>query len=382
MLPSPPGLQRPRRGAALLELAVVVPVLVSLLLFSLFLLDIVRARIKVREASRYVAWEMTRYALSDHGQGRHERAFDGARQAVVAEATERFADLDSLEPSGRFGFMLRAEPATVTIQNQTVDGFELTRVFPGGAGGLGPEAAAAAGQPLGFFLDRFHFNTRGQVSVEVGTTLASTLLPQNFLQKESGGFFSVDHWGGRDLSRLPVRSRYTLIADGWHLPEGGDAVMRARRAGMPPGGAPHGLRAQVARMTFLGVGDYFAQVGLERFGAVAHFLLPDFRGPFVVAHNYVPSESGRGCNKDAHGAAMGLNNLNTHPGLDDPAQRCFDTAPFRDTQTYDRSLYRKMFMARGPHFMGCKNAQADTPHLPGLDPSTSTDTSAGRVSCE
>jgi hypothetical protein len=371
-----------RRGAATVELALVVPLLVSLLMFSVFLSDVIRARLKLQEASRYVAWEMSSYPLSDYATADHDKAFDAARAATVKEASERYKDLDSIEPQGRFGTLLRASPVQVRIQNQPVAGIDLSRVFPGGAGGTGPETAAAVGKPLGFFLERFHFNTRGQVEVEVSSTLASHMLPRRYLQKEQHGFFDVDNWGGRDLSHLPVRSRYTLIANGWHLSDGEDALMKSGRAGVHEDGSPHGLSVQVGRMKFLGVGNYLDRVGLDRLAPVARFLVPDFLGTFVVSHNYVPGESARGCNKTRHGAPMGLNNLATYPGLDDTAQRCFDTAPFRDTQEYDHSLYRKMFMARGGYFMGCKNAQADMPNMPDLDPRLSRDRNEQRIPCE
>ncbi|MGZ3457090.1 MAG: TadE/TadG family type IV pilus assembly protein [Archangium sp.] len=375
--------QKPlRRGAATIEFALVVPLLVCVLMFSTFLSDVLRSRLKLQEASRYAAWEMTSYTLSDYATADHDKAFDVAMEATVKEAAERFKDLDSVEPEGRLGTMLRASPARVSIRNQAVAGIDLSRGLPDAVGGTGPEAAAAMGKPLDFFLEHFRFNTQGQVEVELTSTLSSAMLPRRYLQKESHCFFDVDNWGGRDLSHLPVKNRYTLIATGWHLPDGGDALMKPKQAGVRDDGAQHGLALQVDRMKFLGVGNYLDGVGLDRLGAVAHFLLPDFQGPFVVSHNYVPGESARGCNKTRHGAPMGLNNLNTYPGLDDPAQRCFDTAPFRDTQAYDSSLYRKMFLARGDHFMGCKNAQADMPNRPGLDPSMSKDKNEQRIPCE
>jgi len=142
------------------------------------------------------------------------------------------------------------------------------------------------------------------------------------------------------------------------------------------------MALQVDRMTFLGVGNYMDKVGLGGLGGIANFVFPDFFGPFVVANNYEPSAEGNNCNKPGHGASKGLNNLNAYPGLDDDAQRCFDTAPFRDTQAYDDSLYRKVFMARGGSFMGCKNEQADMPNTPQPDPSVQKDKNKKKVSCE
>ncbi|EPX59625.1 pilus biogenesis protein, TadE family [Cystobacter fuscus DSM 2262] len=371
-----------RRGAAIVEFALVVPLLVSILMFSMFLSDIIRAKLKMQEASRYTAWEMSSYTLSDYGSADHDKAFETAQKAAVDEATERYKDLDSLEPDGKFGFMLSAEPVQVKVENQTVAGIDLSRVFEGN-GGIGGEASSAVGKTLNFFLDHFKMNTKGQVQVEITSKLASLGLPRNYLQQEQKGFFDVDNWGGKDLSNLPVKNRYTLIATGWQLPDGANAVMAPKRAGVHSGGeSQHGMAAQVDRMTFLGVGNYADKVGLDALGSIANFVFPDFFGPFVVAHNYEPSAEGNECNKPGHGASVGLNNLNKYPGLDDDAQRCFDTAPFRDTQKYDDSLYRKVFMARGNSFMGCKNEQADMPNTPAPDPSVQKDKNKKKVSCE
>jgi hypothetical protein len=373
--------QASRRGAATVELALVVPLLVSILMFSMYLSDIVRAKLKLQEASRYIAWEMTSYTLSDYATANHPRAFDTALRATRQEAEERYKDLDSLEPDVTFGFMLRSEPVEVDIQNQTVAGLDLSQVFLEGPEGAGEEVAGAVGKTLGSLLDSFRFNTQGQVRVEVSSRLTHRMMPRQYLQKEQGGFFAVDNWGGRDLSDMRVKNRFSLIANGWHLPDGADARVKPMRAGVHDGGSKHGLFLQVDRMKLPGVGNSLDKVGLEQLGQVAHFILPDFQGPFVVSHNYRPGDA-QGCNKDKHGAHPGLNNLASYPGLDDDEQRCFDTVPFRDTQAYDSSLYRSIFMARGEHFMGCKNPQADTPNMPHADPSTSTDKNRKKVTCE
>jgi hypothetical protein len=383
--------QQSRRGAATVEFALVVPLLVSILMFSMFLSDILRAKLKLQEATRYVAWELTSYTLSDYGEANHDGAFDVAMKASKDEATERYKDLDSIEPDGgRASMMLRADPVAVNITNQTVAGVDLSRVFPGGSGGAGEEASAAVGKTLNFFLNHFAFNTKGQVQVEITSKLAAYMLPRRYLQKDSKGFYSVDNWGGRDLSNMPIRNRFTLIANGWHLPDGGNALVKGKRAGVHDGGSEHGMFRQVGRMKFLGVTNYLSKVGLDKISTVTNFFLPDFLGTFVVAHNYTPSQSARGCNSDKHGAQEGLQNLDKRglPGLDerngsdDDLQRCFDTAPFRDTAAYDSSLYRGIFQARGENFMGCKNQMADMPNTPALDPKLNKDKNKNKITCE
>ncbi|HEX8823657.1 MAG TPA: TadE family protein [Archangium sp.] len=377
-----------RRGAATVEFAIVVPLLVSILMFSIFLTEIILAKFKLQEASRYVAWEMTSYTLSDYAEANHDQAFDTAMQATMTEATERYKDLNSVEPNGgRSSIMLRADPVTVAITNQTVEGIDLSWAMP--AGGAGEEVSSAIGKGYNFFLNHFKFNTKGQVEVQITSRLASLVLPRSYLQKEQGGFYNVDNWGGRDLSNLPVNNRYTLIANGWHLPDGGDAIADGKRAGVHrSGGTDHGLYRQVDRMKFLGVTNYLNKVGFDKITGVTNFFLPDFMGTFVVANNYKPSTSGRDCNNDKHTAHEGLNNLDKYPGLDqrpkddDDLLRCFDTAPFRDTAAYAGSLYARIFEARGEHFMGCKKAMADMPNTPAMDPSTNKDKNENKITCE
>jgi len=370
--------RRARRGAAVVEFALVAPILVSILFFSMYLTDVIRAKYKLQEASRYVAWEMSSYTLSDFGNANHDQAFQTAMDSAVQEATERYKDMDSLDINSRFGTLLSAAAPQVTVKNQTVAGIDLSRVAEGGNG---------AGQALNFLLDRFKFNTKGQVEVELTSTLSSTIMPRNYLQKEQGGFYSVDNWGGRDLGNMPIKNRYTLIANGWHLPDGGDAVMSKYRAGDHTGGnTRHGMALQVDRMKFLSAGEFLKDTKLDRLTGTLDLIFPAFFGTFVTAHNYTNSSNTRGCNKGLHTATSGLNNLEEIPGLDDEEidrrQRCFDTAPFRDTQAYSRSLYKNIFDARGEHFMGCKKAQADMPNSRGTGEGTGRDKNEQKITCE
>jgi Flp pilus assembly protein TadG len=370
-----------RRGAAMVEFLLVAPLLVSILLFSLFLTDIIRAKFKLQEASRYVAWEMTSYTLSDYGGSDPARAFQTAQAATVREATERYKDLDSLEPNSRFGTLLRAEAPQVVVKDEVVAGLDLSVIAGGGT--------AAASKSLDAVLGHFKFNTQGQVQVRLTSALSASLLPRHYLQKDPHGFFTVDHWGGRDLSHLPIQNQYTLIATGWQLPDGSDAVVTDRQAGLHSGGKTrHGLALQVDRMKFLGIEDPLEDSGLHRITDALAFPLPAFMGTFVVSHNYTKDTSRwHGCNKTRHSGPSGLHNLEPHPGLDehskvDLEQRCFDTAPFRDTQAYDKSLYKRMFDARGEHFMGCKKAQADRPDTPGVPEGSHHDRNERKITCE
>jgi hypothetical protein len=123
---------------------------------------------------------------------------------------------------------------------------------------------------------------------------------------------------------VPLEERASVIADPWNLPDGSDH--------------PPGLRLQVDRMEHQGrpVPD-LRSVGLPR---------PDVAGPFVVSRGYRPERRGAcpgipGYPADALG---GLEDLGDR--LDAPQPRCFDTAPFRDTQQYAASLSAQMYRLR------------------------------------
>src|SRR5262249_15305846 len=92
------------RGSALVELAVALPLLVAILLHSLFFTELIRAKLRLLEATRLGAWEWTAHPLSDFGRGAHERAFDLASGKTSSETRERFARLRSAadETNGSF----------------------------------------------------------------------------------------------------------------------------------------------------------------------------------------------------------------------------------------------------------------------------------------
>ena len=55
-------------GSATLEIALVAPILLALIFYSLVFTELVRARFKLQEGARYAAWELTSHPLSDYGR--------------------------------------------------------------------------------------------------------------------------------------------------------------------------------------------------------------------------------------------------------------------------------------------------------------------------
>ncbi len=390
-----------RRGTATVEFAIIVPVLVTILLFSMYLTELVRAKLKLQEFARYTVWEMTSYTLSDFAKAKHEDAFDDARREMMAEAVERYKDMDSVEPHAFPGnFVARYSDVEGTVENKEIPLFEAGLVLGNGGEGFASEVVSAANVGANQLLRGWEFNTRGWVEAETSMRFNNLLLPENYLDAGSGGFFQEDGFGGQSLRSLGLKARFSMYADPWNLEDGSDGTMRGRRAGSHrkgPQDMPHGLYQQVDRMVFLGVRDELE----ERVALIGDFrqfiqrVSPAFLGTFVVSHNYAPSPGGgdaaswgRQCIGEDTGiesyppeAEGGLNNLGKFSQIDWPRPMCFDTAPFRD-QPYDRSQYIKIFKSRGEHFMGCKNPQAEDPSAPTSAASTKGDKNTNVVNCE
>ena len=352
-------------GSATLEIALVAPILLALIFYSLVFTELVRARFKLQEAARYAAWELTSHPLSDYGGAKPGEAFERAKSEVIRDSELRYGRLDSLDASGGSDFIVRFEGVGVQISQSEVSWVDLPALVARGAtGGLLPAAIflpLAAG--TGRVLRDFGFNTQGRLRVEATATVRNRLLPSRLLDEPARGLFRVGFFGGQDLSRFALTSRLVLIADGWALSDGADSVMKDYRAGQHGDGAhASGLYRQVQRMAFHGIKSELERRRFTSLGPLT-LLLPSPVGTYVVSHNYGPErdrQNRRSCNTPAYppSACGGLNNLAQSSLSDDDRLKCFDTAPFRDQASYQDSLYVQLFLSRGRWFMGCKNAQA------------------------
>jgi len=391
-----------RRGAATTEFALIVPVLVMILLFSMYLTELVRAKIKMQEFARYVVWEMTSYTLSDFAKANHDTAFTDAKREMMEEAVERYKDLDSVEPNAPAGNLIaRYAEVQGTLENKEVPFIEGGLVLGNSNEGFASEVLGAVNGGANGLLGLWDFNKKGWVQSEVTMKYNNVILPTSYLDQGQGAFFKSNTFGGRDLGSLELKQRYSMYADPWNLEDGSDATIRGRRAGNHREGggeeAAHGLYKQVNRMVFLGVGAKLK----EKIGIIGDLqafiqqITPAFLGTFVVSHNYTTNPSGpdeawardcigegtgiRSYPEEAHG---GLNNLDKFSQLDYPRPKCFDTAPFRDVPYNSPPQYMQIFQARGDFFMGCKNAQAEDPSAPTSASSTQGDKNTNVVNCE
>jgi hypothetical protein len=375
-----------------------------ILLFSMYLTELVRAKLKLQEFARYVVFEMTSYTLSDFANAKHDEAFADAQREMMEEAVDRYKDMDAVEPNAPAGnFVARFAEVKGTVENKEIPLFEAGLALGNDGDGFASEVVGAVNVGANTLLgDVWDFNTRGWVQSEVSMKFNDVLIPQSYLDEGgSGGFFTVDPFGGKSIRSLGMKSRFSMYADPWAMDDGADATIRGRRAGAHRSGPedmPHGLYKQVDRMVFLGVRGKLEESvgGIGQFRQFLQDFSPAFLGTFVVAHNYGPSPSGssasewgRECIGEDTGilsyppeAEGGLNNLNKFSQIDWPRPTCFDTAPFRD-QPYDKAQYIQLFKARGDYFLGCKNAEAADPSAPRSDESTRGDESKpNAIDCE
>lgn len=403
------------RGQALVEFALTVPVLITMLLFSMYFVEFVRAKLKIQEASRFIAWEMTSFTLTDYGNnngGRHATAFNVARTEAVNDALARYDDLESIEQRSPTNLFVGYSNISATLNDLpiTAAGPNIQNNSNSGQGGFLVSAIAGVlNGTVNQMYQRFGFNLNGKVEVEVTGEISSLYLPKDFLN-DRRGFFMVDQWGGTSLQNKRMRNRFTLVANGWHLNDGSDALMTidrgagGPRSGVHNGGSPHGIYLQVKRMQALGVSASMANIpGLANVMSTLAFLgIPDpFTSAFAVAHNYglvLNPPNGQpggertqnwGCSYyQSHAARDGLNNLETASKLDYRRNKCYDTAPFRDQVDYGNrpgqgSEYAQMFNARGAYFMGCKLAEADDPSANTVGNSvTQGDRNNRKIGCE
>ncbi len=353
-----------QRGAAIVELALLTPLLVALLLFGEMLAELAVVRVRLRGAARFAAWEITGRPLFDFEAGRARLA--PALGSAERDARTRWAGLDPVDEEKRFrGLAAGAGPAEIRL---AVDG-RLRRprfdgeLEPDGGGDAARIAARARRDPAGY-LEQWGFEQGGWV---VGRASA----PIEWLRRPAA------------LSEgLSPFAEVALVAGDWSLRDGADVVAAGGRSGVHRDGTRSVLWRQVKRMRLLGDGGGLAAAleGARALGGVLPVPAPDFDGAFVVNQNVGPAH-GRGCDHVPGFPQDGLGSLADLSGiLDSEAPACFGTVPFRDTQEYRASLYAQAHAPRGSFFLGCRHPGADDPSR-GIDEDL-TDANALKVHCE
>ncbi|WP_216617474.1 pilus assembly protein [Corallococcus sp. CA049B] len=205
MRPRSLHVRRASRGAATVELALLAPLLVVLVLWANYFWEVQRARIKMAELARFVAFERTmRQDVS----------------TIAAEARQRYQDLDGSTKTGTLGTAYR-NGLTVQVQAQNADapleGVEMSKM--GGQAGVGGIAGAAigalGGSPEQLVQDMGFDPSVGAVQADVQVRLINHIIPREIALYTTG-------FDGNQLD-LNFQEHFYLFHDTWKAWGPGDA---------------------------------------------------------------------------------------------------------------------------------------------------------------
>ncbi len=356
-----------RKAQAMVEFALVAPIMITLLLFSMYFYELNEIKLKTQEAAHYVTWEFTSYPLHDYGKTSQGTYFGRARSAIVAEATARYLNLDSSKPGVANSYLaLNWTPMVITVTDQLdpkipsgrdMLGFDLNMVF--NVVGLfvdiwhmlsfshaNPLLMAMVGgyysQEQSFFgagLNRFNppsrwgFNKRGYPKVTVRIQFHNQFIPRMFLRKGHKGFFDKH----LSMHRHTIREQAALVADSWRLHYGDDIDNSSgknkpywkvvdRMAYVTPA-VRNFVKGYVQIMRLL--------TSLMALTVMGYAPPPTISDPMATT---LVSKAYRGRNPSSGKIQL----------VEDVGPKNYDTSPLKPDSEYD-----KTFKDRGKNFMGC-----------------------------
>ncbi|WP_404363365.1 TadE/TadG family type IV pilus assembly protein [Corallococcus coralloides] len=199
-----PG-RRAARGSATVELALLAPLLIVLVLWANYFWEVQRARIKMAEMARFIAFERTvRQDLS----------------AIAAEARQRYQDLDGSTKTGTLGTAYH-NGITIQVQAQDADApledVQMSKMgAQAGVGGLAGAAIGALGGDPAQLARDMGFNTSvGAVQADVQVRLENRIIPREIALYTTG-------FDGNQLD-LNFQEHFYLFHDTWKAWGPGDA---------------------------------------------------------------------------------------------------------------------------------------------------------------
>ena len=334
-----------KHGSSMVEFAIIAPVIMSIIAWSIYFSDLLYVKLKNQEAARYVAWEFTAFSLSDYENSQHRSAFNNAKKEIVKEAQEKYKNLNSTNtgaPAKLLSFKYTFNKPFVgnvpamglaAIAGNNVANHNVMNALAGNNafGGINPSnMMSSLTGTISNFLSHWKFNSNGKAFVTSSTRPGRAQQPGNLWE------FVLDL-----LGISGVKETITLIADPWVLMDGKDVHL--------PGGYEKGKTnspffKQVKRIAFLGLN---AQI-IDPINNVTSIFLGKNTEAFVtklVSLNYKNESSGKVDLSDE-------SKLKTHQGVIK-----YDTAPLENSNNKNNSLYYQTLNQRGKHYMGCKDEQ-------------------------
>jgi hypothetical protein len=369
--------RRTRSGQALVEFALVVPVMATLVLFAIYFYEINHIRLKTQEMARYAAWEFTGHPLHDYAEDRQSGKFNAARADVKGDVLARYANLESTNTSfgerylavgwrtPRVRMRDRQEPQIPTgrelgipvdlntvlnVVGLVVDVISMMRFSD-----FNPMLELMMGVHkieekiiFGARMNRFNppgrwgFNRNGYIEATARVRYRNLFIPRRFMEGENtGGWFSKRHYGVSDHS---FQETVRVVADSWRLHDGRNVDKDAGHGG--------GYYKAVDRMAWVSrsvrsiVRMYwaFAQIGLAAVcfstAISGHIAVPPDMDPMKTA---LVSKAYKEANLRSGQVRL----------PEDSGAHSYDTTPTDTDPGGDESEYKKSFEQRGKYFMGC-----------------------------
>ena len=360
--------RRHEEGQALVEFAIVAPLIVMVLMFSIWFVELVQIKLKVQEAARYAAWEATSYKLHDYDKGPSElnKLSSDMTKRVSVEAMLRYSDLDSSSATPTLNNRIFAASWTPPLifvidqQEEAIYGGPIVNFLFGIAGtlfdffsGLGykspnlvAQSLIAVGKDYGgamstrmFGSSEWGFNKRSYAM-----TTVSVIVQNNWLNRGVGKMI-LPNWGAF------LTERHAVLADPWHL-DTGRSLPNTPNASDVGFSKDQPYWKQVDRMYMMRKPARKVLEGwvkLVKMMDIAVGLTTHEQSPFKDSDFTTPAVVSRGYYDDA--GTSGQVRIRQ-----DNTTQSYDTSPVGlDASGAGKSLteYGKSLKNRGRYFMGC-----------------------------
>ena len=356
-------------GQALVEFAIVVPLVIMVFMFSIWFTELVQIKLKVQEAARYAAWEPTAFPLHDYGQGNSANTKLSGQMTlnVMGDTAVRYMNMNSADimPTNRFFSAGWSQPLVFLIDQpeEPIPGGAMVNMIFGLVGRVAEliysllysngnyvalsliasqmldKSYGGAGGSAFFGSPSWGFNKRGYVKATVATSV-------------------TNHWLNRGVGKmilthdpfLLITESHGVLADSWRLHSGDDVYGNQFRPGVAKSTK---YWKAVDRIYFVnkrtrGVAkgwiNFFKSMMRAALAFTGSMTMPpnmgdaDFIQPAVVSKNYTDTTSGQVDIKQDRGST-----------------KKYDSTPVCENCKGGDILkdYGKALKDRGERFMGC-----------------------------
>ena len=388
-------------GGAVVEVALLSLLMVPISIYAIFFYDFAYMNLKVSEASRYLAWEMTNMQISDYKNYTHHSNPTGFLNDRISnlkqEVRERWGDdmnsatipSDSSLSGSTNGTLFSMKQSGLSVaafdkdngdegsgssENYLTINLSDRSVYEGVNDSISepddmPDDATANDNQMGIFgtlyrqlsgyVNRganymykyFHFNRQGFVKSEIK------------LKMKFSHTAPIYRGSGMLEDAIPfLSSSEMLIVDAWDLKNGNDADYGQYGQGPDDGGAGQEYKNQVEKMTLFGVPNWFS----EQLGGFGNFIETvinrmGLRSPTAAVVRSFALKNANLTDKKSGESVLRYGNKRVDT-LDSNAPESFHTNVFKDTWNKNNSFYYKVYKAQSPdtsgssgYYMGCKN---------------------------